>query len=135
MSEYTVVEVEYSDPVCIKETLKELGYVFEEYKEAQSLMGYGGDTRKEKANIIIRRQHVGSSANDVGFHKKANGKYELIISEFDRRTGSTSAQNFLEKMKPLYAKHKGLKQLKKMGKVVTSVKKNAAGQIVIIALD
>jgi hypothetical protein len=133
MSEYTVVQVEYSDPICIKETLKELGYIFEEHKEAQSLMGYGGDERKEKANIIVRKQHVGPAANDVGFCKKANGKYELIISEYDRRAGSKSAMNFLEKMKPLYAKHKGLQQLRKMGKIITSVKTQPNGQIVIVA--
>ena len=133
MSEYTVIQVEYNDPECIKASLKELGYVFEDHKtEAQSLQGYRGDQRVQTANIIVRRRHVGSAANDVGFKKKANGKYELIISEYDR-SGQTGT-NFMQRMKQLYAKHKTLKQLKKMGKTVTSVKTTADGRIKIKAL-
>ena len=133
ISEYTVIQVEYSDPECIKASLKELGYTFEDHKtEAQSLQGYQGDNRVQTANIIIRRRHVGAAANDVGFKKKANGKYELIISQYDR-SGQTGT-NFMQRMKQLYAKHKTLKQLKKMGKTVTSVKTTADGRIKIKAL-
>lgn len=132
ISEYTVVQIEYSDPGCIKAALTELGYVFEDNKTAQNLYGYGGDKRKQMADIIVRRQHVGVAANDVGFKKKANGKYELIISEYDR--GGKTGTNFMQKMKQLYAKHKTLKQLKKMGKTVTSVKTLADGRIKIKAL-
>ena len=133
MSEYTIVEVQYSDPSCIKAALKDLGYVFEEHKTAQQLYGYAGDLREQVAHIIIRRKYVGSAANDVGFVRKANGNYELIISEFDRRKGSLSAKNFLESMKQMYGKHKALKQLKKMGTTVTSIK-STSGFITIRAM-
>ena len=135
MSEYTVVQAEYSDPECIKSVLKELGYVFEEHEIEQHLFGYGNDQRAETAQIIIRRQHVGSAANDVGFHRKENGKYELIISEYDRSGHKKQAVDFLERMKQLYSKHKTLKQLKKMGKTVTSVKTTKDGRIKIKALS
>lgn len=133
ISEYTIIQVEYSDPECIKAALKELGYVFEDHKtKEQNLQGYTGDTRTQTANIIVRRIHVGSAANDIGFKRKSNGKYELIISEYDRH-GKTGT-NFMHKMKQLYAKHKTLKQLKKMGKTVTSIKTTADGKIKIKAL-
>lgn len=132
ISEYTVVQVEYSDAECIKASLKELGYTFEDHKTEQSLQGYRGDNRVQTANIIVRRKHVGSAANDVGFKRKANGKYELIISDYDR--GGKTGTNFMQKMKQLYAKHKTLKQLKKMGKTVTSVKTMKDGRIKIKAL-
>ena len=109
-----------------------MGYVCEEHKVAQNLRGYIGDVRQQKANIIVRREHVGASANDVGFNKTASGKYELIISEFDR-SGKTG-KNFMERMRQLYAKHKTIKQLKKMGKTVTSIKTTKDGRIKIKAL-
>lgn len=127
-----MIQVEYSDPECIKASLKELGYTFEDHKTEQTLQGYRGDNRVQTANIIVRRRHVGAAANDVGFKRKANGKYELIISDYDR--GGKTGTNFLQKMKQLYAKHKTLKQLKKMGKTVTSVKTTKDGRIKIKAL-
>lgn len=127
-----MIQVEYSDPECIKAAIKELGYVFEDHKTAQNLHGFQGDQRKQTADIIVRRRNVGSASNDVGFRRKSNGKYELIISEYDRH-GKTGT-NFMERMKQLYAKHKTLKQLKKMGKTVTSVKTMADGRIKIKAL-
>lgn len=132
MSEYTVVQVEYNDAECIKAALKELGYTFEEHQTAQNLEGYRGDTRTQSAEIIVRRRNVGAASNDVGFKRKADGKFELIISDYDRR-GKTG-NNFMQKMKQLYSKHKTLKQLKKMGKTVTSVKTTSDGRIKIKAL-
>lgn len=127
-----MIQVEYSDPECIKASLKELGYTFEDHKTEQKLQGYQGDLRQQTANIIVRRRHVGAASNDVGFKRKANGKYELVISEYDRK-GKTGA-NLMERMKQIYAKHKTLKQLKKMGKTVTSVKTTTDGRIKIKAL-
>lgn len=134
MSEYTVVQCEFNDAECIKASLKELGYNFEEHKEAQKLVGFEGGVRQQGAHIIIRRQHVGAASNDVGFNRKADGKYELVISAFDSRRGSKSAQDFLQNLKQTYAKHKTLKQLKKMGKTVSYVKTMKDGRIKIKAL-
>jgi len=132
MSEYSIIQVQYSDPECIKAALKEMGYVYEEHKTAEHLYGFQGDSRQQKANIIIRRKHVGSAANDVGFNKTSSGKYELIISQFDK--GGKTGTNFMERMRQLYAKHKTVKQLKRMGKTITSIKQGADGKIKIKAL-
>ena len=131
ISEYTIVNVEYTDPDCIKSALKELKYEFEEHEEASHLYGYSGDKRKEKANIIIRKKNVGSAANDVGFRKKANGQYELIISEYDRSGNKNQSVNFMEKMIQLYAKHISLKKIKKLGKTPFSIKVDDKNRVVI----
>lgn len=115
MSAYTVVELEMSDAECIKIALKELGYVFEEHTEAQPLVGFQGDRRQQKAHIIVRREHVGTASNDVGFLRKEDGSYMLIISDYDKRN-----VNFTQKIKPLYAKAKVKKQAVKMGYRVQS---------------
>ena len=55
----------------------------EVHSDPQHLFGYHGDQRPEVAHIIIRKTHVGRSANDIGFVKKDDGTYAAIISEFD----------------------------------------------------
>ncbi len=57
---------------------------------------------------------MGQAANDVGFLRKANGKYEMIISQYDRRSGSQST-NFMENLQNTYNKHKVLKEARKNG--------------------
>ncbi len=133
MSEYIILQSTYNDADCLKASLKELGYQFEDHKTAQALVGYAGDKRTQTANIIVRRKSVGKSANDVGFLRKSNGTYEMVISEFDRRKGSDSAINFLEKLKQIYNKHKTVKKLKSLGNMVTSVKTTQDGKIKIKA--
>lgn len=46
------------------------------------LYGYRGDERGETADIVVRRKHISSSSNDLGFAKTENG-YKLIVSEYD----------------------------------------------------
>jgi len=118
-----------SDGDCIKAALKELGYVFEDHQTPQALTGYQGDRRTQKANIIVRRKHVGNASNDVGFLKKSSGDYELIISEYDRR--SLHSQKLTKQLKQLYGKHKFIKQAKKMGFSVKSQKVDEQGRIKI----
>ncbi len=115
MSEYNVVQLDWKDPGCLKGALKELGYVYEDHKQAQHLHGFQGDERSQMANIIVRRGagkgNFGGSSNDLGFLKKADGTYEMIISKFD--VGARSKR--MSQLKQLYGKHVALKQLKKLG--------------------
>ena len=48
-----------------------------------SLYGYQNDRRQQTAHVIIRRNHVGGSSNDLGFVQEASGNYKAIISDFD----------------------------------------------------
>lgn len=121
------------DGEAIKSALDEMGYVYEEHQEAQNLYGYAGDKRKQKAHIIVRRQHVGSAANDVGFVRKADGKYEMIISEFDRNQGHKQGQDFMKNMKKIYAKHNVLITSRREGLILQS-QKTAGGKIKIRCL-
>ncbi len=57
----------------------------EVHQQAVPLYGYQGDERPQKAHVIIRRQHVGSAANDVGWERLPDGSYRAWISEYDGR--------------------------------------------------
>lgn len=133
MSEYTTVECEYTDGDSLRGALKELGYDSEEHAIPQSLVGFQGDQRDQKAHIIVRRKNINSASNDIGFVKQ-DGKYAMIISEFDRRT--PHANTFMKKLKAVYNKHNVLKgeihrKMKSKGFVVASQKTDQNGRIEI----
>lgn len=57
--------------------------MIEVHDKAQHLYGFQGDRRSQVANVIIRRENVGGAANDVGFVRGSDGKFQAIISEYD----------------------------------------------------
>jgi hypothetical protein len=86
MSHYTRVRTVLRDPEILVRALAEVGLTkVERHAQAQALVGYRGDQRAQKAEIIVRRKHIGRLSNDLGFARQADGSYEAIISDFDRR--------------------------------------------------
>lgn len=107
MSEYNVVDIGLEDQYCIVKALEELGYKPQIHEKPKNLHGYQGDSRNQKAHIIIPRSQVGSASNDVGFEKK-DGKFIAHISEYDKNANTFK----MDKLKQLYAKHKVQKFVK-----------------------
>ena len=64
--------------------LSDLGYAHVEVGEALTLYGYQGDDRSETAEVVVRRRHLGSASNDLGFKHTAAG-YVPVISEYDQQ--------------------------------------------------
>lgn len=48
-----------------------------------NLHGYMGDTRKQKANVVVPRQYVGGAANDLGWALGPDKTTEFI-SDYDK---------------------------------------------------
>ena len=84
MSHFVKVVTAIKDQKALVLALGRLGFEgkVEIYSEAQSLIGYKGDKREQKAHVILRRKHVGSASNDIGF-ERINGVYIAHISEYD----------------------------------------------------
>jgi hypothetical protein len=127
MSHYSEVSIELTDEGCLVAALSRLGFEgkVEVYKTPQALYGYQGDAREQKAHIIIRRQHVGSYSNDLGFEKQANGSYRAWISEFDQtRTsgGPRYDEAWLGRLKQSYGVEKARLEAKKRGYRVSEQK-------------
>ena len=72
----------------------------EVHDKAQNLYGYKNDRREQTANVIIRRKHINSSSNDIGFALNKEGRYGAIISEYDNQSGFT--QGWLTKLFTYY---------------------------------
>lgn len=113
MSEFHVVEVDFTDEKALLDALVEMGYKPLVHETPQNLKGYQGDTRKQKAHIILPKSQVGYASNDVGF-EKVDGKYKLHVSEYDQRATFTTQK--VNKLKQLYAKGAVVNQIKKKSK-------------------
>jgi len=104
MSKYRRIETQFKDEITLRQALtdvcKERDIAFEA-GEALILYGYQGDPRPEIAEYVIRRNHISCSANDLGFHRRADGTFEIIISEYDSRT---TAAHIVREVKQRYAR-------------------------------
>ena len=96
MSHFVECETTFRDPQALVAALTECGFnesQIEVHEEEVPLYGYQGDERPQKAHIVIRRKHVGSGANDVGWEKQPDGSYTAWISEFDSGVGRYSSRS------------------------------------------
>lgn len=101
MSKYAAVETIFEDGEVLIKALNEVGYTTVENHigNPAHLVGYQGDTRKDTADIIVRRQYVGGASNDLGFKRAADGTYQAIISDYDSRRHNAE---WLKKLKVEY---------------------------------
>ena len=87
MSHYTVLQTRITDAETLMEALADVGFAnVEIYKTPQPLVGWQGDLRANRAEVIIRREFLGSASNDIGFARSTDGRFEALISDYDRST-------------------------------------------------
>ena len=125
MSKYNRQKSTYNDRDCLVAALNEQGYTdVEVHEEAVNLIGYHGDTRPEKANVIVRRKHIGTAANDLGFVKEADGTYSAIVSDYDSRKHGAVWMTGLKKAytEKRLIKHAAKNGLKYLGKKIVNNK-------------
>lgn len=85
MSAYITLMTPMTDEECLLAALADLGFhrsEVEVHATPVALVGYRGDQRTQTANIVIRRQHVGSASNDLGFLASTTG-YQALVSDYD----------------------------------------------------
>ncbi len=93
MSHFVECRTGFRDPQALVAALVECDFEesqIEVNAEAVPLLGYQGDVRPQKAHIVVRRQHVGTGANDVGWERQDDGTYRGWTSEFDAGVGRYS---------------------------------------------
>ena len=133
MSEYAICKTKIKDKQALIEALAEMGFGKEKLEipeSPQHLYGYHSDKRPEKADVIIRRKHIGGSSNDVGFRKEADGTYSPIISEYDGRSMGFNA-GWVKKLNDTYLEKLCIRQARQKG---FEVKKRVEGKKVILSL-
>lgn len=85
MSHFTRVRTALRDADLLVQALAAVGCkTVETHDTPQTLYGYQGDARPERAEVIVRRAHIGRLSNDIGFRRRDDGTFEAVISEYDR---------------------------------------------------
>ena|ERR1019366_1495531 len=132
MSAYVSCQTSYKDRESLVAAIKEMGYTtIEVHDESQALVGYHGDLRNQRANVIVRRQYVGGASNDIGWEKQADGSYLQHISDFDK---GKHDEKWLTGLKKKYAEKRAAKEAKKRGLVLKS-RKVVNGKTVVTYLQ
>lgn len=122
MSRYRKQTTACKDKEVLIDALVDMGYKrehIEVHETAQQLIDFQGkpthylDSNGDKANIIVRRKHVGGAANDLGFKFNAEtGTYDAIISNYD---SSKHNAKWIAGLKTNYNERGLAKTLKKQG--------------------
>ncbi|HEY3954935.1 MAG TPA: hypothetical protein VGM53_16300 [Streptosporangiaceae bacterium] len=74
MSHFTTMTTQLTDTDALRAALADLGYgKIEVHDQPQQLYGYLGGKRADRANVIIRREHIGRASNDIGFLRQDGG--------------------------------------------------------------
>lgn len=113
LSHYNVIKTQLKNKDSLIKALAKLGFGADKLKvheTAQQLEGYMGDKRKQTAEIVIPRKHVGRGANDIGFKKQEDGTYQAIISDYD---GGKGHGRYGTKWRQQLNKHYNIEQSKK----------------------
>ena len=128
MSKYSRVGTKFLNRIALRRALEEVfgkGHV-EDCETPKALIGYHGDTRPEKADLIVRRKYVGSSSNDLGWTwNAATGVFDAIVSEYD----AGHARSRLDKLTQAYAVEVAKMTAEDLGYVVSGVIIGADGSM------
>ncbi|REJ91790.1 MAG: DUF1257 domain-containing protein [Planctomycetota bacterium] len=127
MSHFTSIHTRLVDKSALVAALSDVGFDdVEVHDQAQQLYGYRGDKRRQTAEVIIRRQYVGSASNDIGFRRRDDGAFDAIISEYDR---SKYGPKWIERLTQRYAYHVTRHQLNEQRFDVVKEEIQADGKI------
>jgi hypothetical protein len=85
VSHFTRVRTRLCDTDLLVAALRAVGYpCVEVHDTPRPLHGYRGDARPERAEVVVRRHHIGPLSNDIGFRRREDGTHEAVISAYDR---------------------------------------------------
>lgn len=125
MSAYTEQQTQITDRDILKKCLEEKGYKnVEVHDTPQNLVGYHGDKRQQKAEVIVRRSEIGGSSNDIGFAKQTDGTFAAVISDYDKHKHNAT---WMADLKKRYAEHKIQKIAKQQGLIFVKKTENPNG--------
>jgi hypothetical protein len=140
MSEYCDIKTEFKSEPALIAALQETGGwtadQIERHATPQSLTDFHGNVRPDAAHVIIRRKHVGPASNDLGFVRQADGRYQMIISDFDRGNGEYAnmkharyGEAWQARLRQNYAYHAIRLQQQARGRTVT--RQTVGGKVIV----
>jgi len=88
MSAYKTIQCSLKDKNILIESLKNIGWEPVCYKASKPLQGFEGDSRPQRAEIVVPKSQISTSSNDLGFsYDSQNKEYLMLCSLYDLHTG------------------------------------------------
>ena len=113
MSHYTLIETQLVSKKHLVMALHDMGLRdVEVFDQAQPLIGWLGEKRKNRAQVIIRKRYLEPASNDMGFLSGSDGRFRAVISDFDQRKYNMA---WLRRLTQRYAYHVARDSLKEQG--------------------
>lgn len=128
MSHFSTIKTRLVERDYLLRALDDMGFKgkVEVHEEPVPLHGFLGDRRRQKAEIVIPRKHVGRASNDVGFHRNPSGFYDAMISGFDQARFSSK---WLGRLTQRYAYHAAVDKLREQGFEIVEETEEKSGQL------
>ena len=104
MSAYLTLATPMIDAECLLLALADVGFPrdrVEVHEQPVALVGYEGSGRAQRAEIVIRRAHVGRASNDIGFERTPTG-FRAHVSDYD---GARHGAPWLARLHERYQAH------------------------------
>ena len=121
--------IQFANGELLVKALAELG-LRPRIGQGLALHGYQGDVRQQRAQIVVDRQQIGTSSNDLGF--AWNGQaFVPIISEYDARR--VLNEEWRQKLQATYAKLAILQFLGSKGAAIGTISQLDDGSLAFTA--
>ncbi len=90
MSAYKRIKCKIVNKDFLIQALNNLGLSHDVHETPVALVGYAGDMRNQKAEIVVSKKEINKNftgaSNDLGFTwNEEEGAYDMICSEYDER--------------------------------------------------
>ncbi|MCK5219165.1 DUF1257 domain-containing protein [bacterium] len=117
----TEVKTQIKDLVCLKNTLQEQGYAFEEATVEQKVYARGWNNGKQAADLVIRT----GSPYDVGLKLQSDGQYGFVADwwAIETYTGMNQ-QQWMRNILQTYSYNKVMAEVKKKGFQIVDQEQN-----------
>ncbi len=130
MSHFTTLKTRLTEAAALVQALADMGFPeVEQHEEPRRLFGFEGLPRPQKAEVIVRRKHVGWGSNDLGFRRQPDGAFDALISSFDRRKYSPA---WLGHLSQRYAYHVAKAKLAEQGFALVTEETQPNAQIHLV---
>ena len=131
MSAYTTIKTKFVDSEILQQALKDIGFKVEVGQD-MVLYNWTGTPQARTADIVIRRKHLTSISNDIGFTKE-RGVYKVSISDVDLKAEKTA--DFINRVLHRYNYLKVKKEVARQGLRLVQEKKLPDGTIELQVLS
>ena len=101
-------------------------------REGSRLADYWGNPSERIANVIVRRKFIHNntgSRGDIGFALGENGKYRIVLDDYDQKTYGSE---WVGRLTQIYAKNVVKQEAHRLGQRIASEETREDGSIRLI---